>query len=132
MLLEVYEKKQEERKLIISTLMRLGMEPGTLGFCYSVEILEMIKDLIRTNTLMSSKPNVLDMYKEEGKKHNTSWRSVERVVRNSIERTFTSGSNTAELTELFGSSISYETGKMTSKNFLFGVAISIFGIGDVQ
>lgn len=132
MLMEVQEKKQEERKEIILTLMRLGMDPGTLGFCYSVEILEMIKGLIKSNTLISSKPNIMDMYKEEGIKHNTSWQSVERAIRNSIERTFLQASNAKELMDLFGSSISYETGKMSNKNFLFGIAVSIWGIGDVQ
>ena len=116
MLLEVQENKQEERKEIISILMKLGMAPGTLGFCYSIEVLEMIRDLIRTNALMSSKPNIMDMYKEEGRKHNTSWQSVERAIRNSIERAFLQASNVIELTDLFGASISYGTGKMTNKN----------------
>ena len=113
-------QQNNSEEIVIETkiyiiLKELGMPVGTKGYMY----------VSRAIILCLENPQILDcvvegIYETLAKEFNSKWQNVERVIRNSIEKTCMKG-NVQKIDEIFGNAYSEITGKITNSEFLAGI-----------
>ena len=113
---EIREKADEisTEYVLTNILHELGFAPGTKGYAY-------LKDSIMMSYHDSSlieEGITHKLYPEVAKKYQTTYGGVERVIRNAIEKAWTKRGNTRFQDELFGHTISAETGRPSNLTFI--------------
>lgn len=97
-------------------LLKCGVEPHLLGYDYLGEAIEMVledKDAIRQVTKI--------IYPRIARKYSTLPGRVERAIRHAVERAFFNMS-AETIYEIFGNTMSYDSGKVTNSHFIAAVA----------
>lgn len=119
-------KNSKVRATISSTLIHMGVKANFKGFGYIVDIVEALNYAVESGEVKKAVfVKLTDLYALIGEANNDSYGAVERNIRHAVEDVFEKGNQTF-LKEVFGYSISYATGKVTNKNFLYGLYAYLF------
>lgn len=101
---------------LTNILYEIGFAPGTKGYaCLKESIMMTYHDSSLIENSITR-----ELYPKVAEKYNTSSYSVERGIRNAIEKAWTKG-NTRFQDELFGHTISIETGRPTNLVFIANI-----------
>lgn len=98
-------------------LLKVGVSPDLNGYHYLTEAINTTKE-----SLLNGEVNVkfIPLYKEIGKKFNTTGTRVERSIRHAVEKAFTV--NNAFLNNIFNVLIDADSSKVTNSCFVYTLA----------
>lgn len=98
-------------------LLNVGISPNLDGYHYLTEAINTVKGMLKSGDV-DCKFTVL--YKDIGKKFNTTSARTERSMRHAIEKAFSS--NNSLLKTIFNSLVDTRSGKVTVSCFVFTIA----------
>lgn len=110
--------EEEGKEIIISRFLKdIGCPASILGYkylkCALFYLLEQPKDRMERIKIVS------EVYSMIAKSYNTTYRRVERNIRTAIENIFNNYNPLIDT--VFGYSTSYQKGKLTNKEFIWGI-----------
>lgn len=102
------------KRMVYNTLNRLGVPCHIKGRTYIETALGLIAERGHISVTKELYPSIAET-------HNTTPQRVERAIRHAIEWVF-QNADIGVVEEIFGSAISFVSGKMTNAAFIYGVA----------